>query len=75
MRSSRGPHLIYFLTDGSFEPEIVEDLRKWNSDRKTVINTIAFLERPAEELLKQIARENRGTYTFINPQRVGEGGP
>ena len=69
------PHLIYFLTDGSFEPNVVDDLKRWNADHKTVINTIAFLERPSEELLKQIAREHRGTYTFINPQRVGDGNP
>jgi hypothetical protein len=69
------PHLIYFLTDGSFEPEVVDDLRRWNTDRKTAINTIAFLERPSEDLLKQIARENRGTYTFIDPHRVGDSSP
>ncbi len=68
------PNLIYFLTDGSFEPDVVDDLKKWNADHKTAINTIAFLERPAEELLKRISRENGGTYTFINPERMGGGG-
>lgn len=67
------PNLIYFLTDGAFEPDIADELKKWNSDRKTVINTIAFLQRPAEALLKRIAYENGGKYTFINPE--AEAGP
>ncbi len=69
------PHLIYFLTDGAFEPDVVDDLRKYNADHKTVINTIAFLERPSEVLLKKIAQENGGTYTFVNPERLGGSNP
>jgi uncharacterized protein with von Willebrand factor type A (vWA) domain len=65
------PNLIYFLTDGAFEPDVVDDLVKWNSDHRTVINTIAFLERPSEVLLKKIAQENGGTYTFVNPEPAG----
>lgn len=69
------PNLIYFLTDGDFDPDMMDDLRKWNSGHKTVINTIAFLERPAEALLKKIAQENGGTYTFVNPTSVGDLNP
>jgi ribosomal protein S27E len=69
------PNLIYFLTDGDFDPDLLDDLRKWNSDHKTAINTIAFLERPAEALLKQIAQENSGTYTFVNPTAPGDSTP
>ncbi len=61
------PNLIYFLTDGAFEPDIADELKKWNADGKTAINTIAFIERPSEALLKRIAHENGGTYTYINP--------
>lgn len=69
------PNLIYFLTDGSFEPDIADELKKWNADHKTVINTIAFLTRPSEALLKRIAHENGGTYTFINPEAEAGSAP
>ncbi len=69
------PNLIYFLTDGAFDPDVLEDLRKWNTGKKTIINTIAFLEKPSEVLLKKIAQENGGTYTFINPEHMGDSQP
>ncbi len=62
------PQLIYFLTDGSFSPEVLEELRQWNADKQTQVNTIAFLNRSGEGLLRQIAQENNGEYLFVNPE-------
>jgi hypothetical protein len=58
--------LIYFLTDGEFAPELIEKLRIWNAEKKVRIYTIAFLRRQGEELLKTVARENGGDYTFVS---------
>ena len=42
------PQLIYLLTDGEFDDDIIPKLRKWNADKKTVINCIAYLNNPGE---------------------------
>lgn len=61
-----GADLIYFLTDGEFSPEVVEQLRKWNKDQQVRIYTIAFLRRNGEDLLRRIARENGGEFRFVS---------
>lgn len=58
------PDVIYFLTDGDFESSVVDMIRDCNQ-RRTVINTVAFMHQAGEPLLKQIARENRGEYRFV----------
>ncbi len=62
--------LVYFLTDGEFDPQLVEKLRVWNRDKKTRIYTIAFVRRSGEELLRQIARENEGEYRFVSEDEL-----
>lgn len=61
-----GADLIYFLTDGEFSPELVQKLQGWNKDQKVRIYTIAFIRRSGEDLLRQIARQNGGDYTFVS---------
>lgn len=60
-----GADMIYFLTDGEFDPDLVKRLRKWNKDQKVRIYTIAFINNKSEDLLRQIARENGGEYHFV----------
>ena len=57
------PDVIYFLTDGQFDPGVAELVRQRNQE--TTIHTVAFMDQIAEPLLEQIARENRGTYRFV----------
>ncbi len=63
------PDVIFFMTDGVFNPEYIEGIKKMNtpgaSGKRTTINTIALLDRAGERLLKQIAEENHGTYTYV----------
>lgn len=63
------PDIIFFMTDGVFNPEYIEAIKKMNTPgatgKKTTINTIALLDRAGERLLKQIAEENLGTYTYV----------
>ncbi len=55
---------IFLLTDGEFDPLVVNIIRGENK-RKTTINTIGFINRAGEPLLKEIARQNRGEYRFV----------
>lgn len=62
------PDAIFLMTDGEFSPgPVFAVINQLNADRKVSINTIGFHSRAAEAVLKQIAAENRGDYTYIPP--------
>jgi hypothetical protein len=58
------PDRIYFLTDGEFGGAANLMLQKHRQER-TIIDTFAFGERLGENLLQQLAGNNRGQYTFV----------
>lgn len=58
------PDVIYFLSDGSFEPGIARDLKEIRQPDVS-IHTFAFGNRDAEKLLKSIATRNQGEYHFV----------
>jgi len=58
------PDIIYFLTDGEFKKGVNLRLRSIRLPR-TAIHTFAFGETLGEELLKDVARNNDGEYTFV----------
>ncbi len=58
------PDRIYFLTDGEFGGAANLMLQKLRQER-TIIDTFAFGERLGEDLLQQLAGNNRGQYTFV----------
>ncbi|MDK1031826.1 MAG: VWA domain-containing protein [Planctomycetia bacterium] len=62
------PQLIYFLTDGEFDREIVSMISGWNRGSRVRINTISFIYRSGEKLLRQIARDNKGIYKFVSEE-------
>ncbi|UCG32461.1 MAG: VWA domain-containing protein [Phycisphaerales bacterium] len=64
------PDLIFFLTDGEFSPALVDELRKWNKRKKVKIFTLAYIYASGANLLKKIAAENGGTYTFVDGSQV-----
>ena len=64
------PDLIYFLTDGEFDPALVEMLRKLNRDKQVRIFTIAYVSRTGAPLLEQIAREHNGRYRFVSEDEI-----
>ena len=64
------PDTIYFLTDGDFRPTIVREVAV--SNRKGVkIHTIGFTHDRGENLLRAIAKQNGGTYTYVPPDEEG----
>ena len=60
------------MTDGEFDPSIVEKLRRWNPRQRVKINTIAFLYELGDvagvPLLRRIAREHGGVYRFVGAE-------
>jgi hypothetical protein len=59
------PQVIYFLTDGEIPDTTRGTAKKANSERKTVIHTIAFETEEGAEMLRGIAIDGRGKYRFV----------
>ena len=59
------PDAIYFLTDGEFSPTVVQEVAGLNANHDVPIHTICFGTRDAEPIMKRIAEQSGGTYTFI----------
>jgi hypothetical protein len=66
------PDVIFFLTDGEFEPANIALVKRLNVGGKTVVHTFCFLYKTGEDLLKKIASENGGIYTFITDADVSK---
>lgn len=64
------PELVYFLTDGLFDPSLVEKLDQWNRGRHVRIFTIAYFDRSGAALLERIAREHGGEFKFVSEHDV-----
>ena len=59
------PDTTFLLTDGQFDYDTPAEIKRWNPRTNVRINTIAFLDPSGEQLLRQIADENRGDYRFV----------
>lgn len=64
------PDLIYFLSDGAFEPEVAERLKEWNRGGRTKIYTIAYLDPEGRHLLEAIARQHGGEFKFVSEHDI-----
>jgi hypothetical protein len=60
------PDAIYLLTDGEFDRQISDLVKRVNAGGKVKVYTIGFLYRIGEEVLKQIAADNGGQYKFVS---------
>jgi len=60
------PDILYFLSDGIFDPEVLRKLDEWNHERRTRIYTIAYLDQGGRKLLETIAREHGGESRFVS---------
>lgn len=58
------PDVIYFLTDGVFDPKVADEVTKLNT-HKVSIHTFCFTNDSGASMLQNIARKNNGTYKFI----------
>ncbi len=68
------PQLIYFLTDGKFDPKLFDAVAQMNVNHKVRINTLAFVTEDAKcaELLQKLAKGNGGTYKFVSEKDLGK---
>lgn len=64
------PDLIYFLTDGEFDPKLIDKLDEWNRGRRVKIFTIAYFDRTGARLLERIAREHGGKFRFVTENDI-----
>lgn len=64
------PELVYLLTDGEFDRSIVDLVSGLNKNGKVAVNTISFIYRTGEEVLRQIAGQNKGTYRFVSEDEL-----
>jgi uncharacterized protein with von Willebrand factor type A (vWA) domain len=64
------PDLIYFLTDGDFDPLLLEKLRQWNRGQRVRIFALAYVSEAGRVLLEQIAREHNGEFKFISEDDI-----
>jgi hypothetical protein len=61
----RKPDTVFLLTDGSFEFDTPASIKSQNPGKKVRINTVAFVNKAGESLLRTIANENRGDFRFV----------
>jgi hypothetical protein len=59
------PDAIYFLTDGEFKPEDADLIILQDREFRIPIHCICLESNEGEDLMKRIARESGGTYTYI----------
>lgn len=59
------PQAIFFMTDGEFPEQIGTNIIALNRDWKVPVHCLCFVSNAAETMMKQIAAESGGTYTFI----------
>jgi len=59
------PDAVWLLSDGRFSANAGDAIRQANPRARIQVHTIGFHKNADEELLKRIARENRGKYRFV----------
>jgi hypothetical protein len=66
------PTAIFFITDGNFDPRIVDDIKTLNANKKIRINTIAIVKtnKEAEQSLNAIATDNGGQYKLVTEKEL-----
>ena len=61
------PDAIYFLSDGRFDPAVIEALRIQNpsSSGQIPIHTIAFVNQETIGIMQMIAKNSGGKFRFV----------
>jgi hypothetical protein len=61
------PDAIFLLSDGEFDPAVIDDLRAQNHGKSEPIpiNTVSFYSREAVGIMKAIARQSGGKFRFV----------
>ncbi len=59
------PDAIYFMTDGEFDPLHADEIARMNKEHKIPIHCIAYMSSASEAVMRKIARDSGGTYTYV----------
>lgn len=61
------PDAIFFMTDGQFDPRVVNQILRLNTtaQRPVPIHTITFVDRVAEPMMRKIAADSGGKYRHV----------
>jgi hypothetical protein len=59
------PDAIYFMTDGEFSANVVDEVLAINRDLQIPIHCITFVSREAEQHMQRLARESGGSYIHV----------
>jgi hypothetical protein len=60
------PDAIYFMTDGAFNAEVASKIAMVNvGSRKVPIHCICLVDRSGEEVMRKIAVDSGGTFTYV----------
>jgi hypothetical protein len=61
------PDVIFFMTDGLFEENVVGEVAEANraTGRRAVIHTISFMDTSSEPLMRRIAGDSGGRYRHV----------
>lgn len=61
------PDVIFFMTDGLFDPSVVGQVAALNrqGEKRAAIHAISFVDRSAEALMREIAKDSGGTYRHV----------
>jgi len=62
------PDAIFFMTDGQFPPNVVDEVADLNRSggKKVQIHTISFMDTSAEPLMRKIASDSGGRYRHVS---------
>jgi hypothetical protein len=61
------PDTVWLLSDGKFSKSAVQAIHQANLPVKAHINTVALYSAEGEEVMREIADDNHGSYRFIAP--------
>jgi hypothetical protein len=59
------PDAIYFMTDGEFPAVAAEEVALLNKKYKVPIHCICLGSRAGEDVMRRIAKQSRGTFTYV----------
>ena len=61
------PDAVYFLSDGRFDPGVIEELRVQNPDStgQIPIHTISFVNQETIGIMRTIAKNSGGKFRFV----------
>lgn len=58
-------HAVYFMTDGQFDAAVADAVRAMNAEAKIPVHAICFVSNESEAMMRRIATESGGTFTFV----------